>query len=81
MTKIKEKTKLHYNQLGDTPYFVSEVGFGTYRVSSNSEDHQMALAASIKAGINPVKTMVISMMVGWVIGSLMPLSVVERKQK
>ena len=56
MTKIKEKTKLQYNQLGDTPYSVSEVGFGTYRVSSDSEDHQVALAESIKAGINLIDT-------------------------
>ncbi len=51
-----KNNKINYNQLGDTTLHVSEAGFGTYRISSESEDHQLALVHAIKQGINLIDT-------------------------
>lgn len=69
MTLPMNKGKTMLQDVGPGAYVPAALGSGTVMIIAD------------RAGINPVKTMVISMMVGWVIGSLMPLSVVERKKK
>ena len=50
MKKIKT-----YKQLGDTPYNVSEIGFGTYRFHKTPE-HKAVLKKALLAGINLIDT-------------------------
>ena len=83
--KTMKKTKIHYNQLGDTSLCISEVGFGTYRISSSSEDHQLALLQSIKEGINLIDTSSnygdgdAEQLVGSIINQLMSSQEIERE--
>ena len=42
--------------LGSTNLFVSELGFGSYRVNLNSIDHKDALVKALKSGINLIDT-------------------------
>ena len=45
-----------YNQLGQTGWHVSQVGFGTYRVSQGTPAHTEALRYALQSGINLVDT-------------------------
>ncbi len=63
MTHIKDtKTysqrfkHLSYNELGNTGLYVSQVGFGGYRISKEIETHYDALQLAISSGINLIDT-------------------------
>jgi aryl-alcohol dehydrogenase-like predicted oxidoreductase len=48
--------KFAYQELGRTGLFVSEAGFGSYRVSINIEPHYEALHKALSSGINLIDT-------------------------
>lgn len=48
--------KLTYKQLSDTNLYVSEVGFGSYRISSEEPTHRDALKHALQSGINFIDT-------------------------
>ena len=69
MTIPMDKGKTMLQDAGPGAYIPAILGTGTVMMIAD------------RANTNPVKIMIISMMVGWVIGSLMPLSPVVKKKK
>ena len=58
-TDTKEYIESHHliaKPLGSTDLYVSELGFGSYRVNLNSIDHKDALVKSLKNGVNLIDT-------------------------
>ncbi len=51
-----ENNNLLAKQLGNTSLYVSEVGFGTYRVNINNSEHKDALVQALKRGVNLLDT-------------------------
>jgi aryl-alcohol dehydrogenase-like predicted oxidoreductase len=55
-TIIMAIKKLTYSTLADTNLEVSEVGFGTYRISAENPEHKEALKYALQKGINFIDT-------------------------
>jgi aryl-alcohol dehydrogenase-like predicted oxidoreductase len=55
-TFAARQSELTYHELGQTGLFVSEAGFGGYRVSIHMEPHYEALYKSLSNGINLIDT-------------------------
>eukprot|EP01047_Picozoa_sp_COSAG01_P074143 COSAG01_NODE_12293_length_1764_cov_39.807837_1_plen_495_part_10 len=49
-------TNIPYKQLGKTKLWVSEIGFGSYRINKEDEGHQEALEYALSKGINIIDT-------------------------
>lgn len=49
-------TDLPFNQLSDTGLFVSQAGYGSYRIDNSFPDHRISLRHALMSGINLIDT-------------------------
>ena len=52
----KKHVPLEYQELGQTGLFVSQAGFGCYRVDSSVDEHRLALKKALRSGVNLIDT-------------------------
>ena len=55
-TYVADHPHSAFNRLGSTGLFVSQAGFGGYRISPEVKDHGQALAKALTSGINLIDT-------------------------
>ena len=48
--------QLTYRTLGKTELFVSNLGYGTYRIEEDNSDYVHSLQLALKSGINVIET-------------------------
>jgi uncharacterized protein len=72
--------------LGATPYVISRIGFGGYRITDNSREHAMALQKALLSGCNLVDTSsnymdgASEMLIGEVLRDMTEMELIDRNE-